>query len=332
MFGQYSNIKICALSASSPSGVIDNKESVKTFGSKKVNKFVDITGVKQRHFSVNGQTEIDLSCVCAEKIFDYLSWNRNDIRAIVNVTQSAVFRTPSTAMIIQKKLGIGQDCIAFDVNLGCTGYVTGLQIVAAILQNTGGRGLLLTGDTGCALPDQNVSTDLMLFGDGASATAIELEEGNPMLYSQKTDGSRYQLMSMQWDGTLSMDGNSVFMFALNEVCDSIKDFFRHFQLSKHSIDFYSMHQAQKLIIDGIRHECNIEPDKMLTSYEDFGNTSTASIPITICRNRDKFYKLDRAKVYLCGYGVGLAWSSVVIDIKPENILPLEVTDFRFDTL
>lgn len=332
MYGEYNNIKICGIASAVPTGVIDNVKCAEKLGNRRAKKQVMLTGIRNRHCVKEGQSASDLSCVSAEKLLQKLGWNRDEIRVIVNVTQSADLHTPSTAMVIQKRLGIGQDCLAFDVNLGCTGYVSGLQITAALLQNTGGKGLLLVGDGRyCEMPEIP-NTDSLLFGDGASATAIELEDGNPMLYAQKTDGTRHKLLSVALDGTLTMDGNAVLLFSLNEVCQSIKEFKEHYHIAEESIDYYILHQAQKLILDGIARECNIDSEKVLASYAEYGNTSTATLPITICSNAEEIKKKERVKLYLCGFGVGLAWSSVVLDLDTNGILPIEITDYCYNDL
>ncbi len=332
MYGMYKNIKIKGIASAVPEQVIDNVGCAEKLGNRRAKKQVLLTGIRHRHCVKEGQSASDLSCVSAEKLLQRLNWNRNEIRVIVNVTQSADVLTPSTAMIIQKRLGIGQDCLAFDVNLGCTGYVSGLQILAALLQNTGGKGLLLAGDGRYDKMLEVPTTDSLLFGDGGSATAIELEDGNPMMYAQKTDGTRHGLLSMALDGRMTMNGNAILLFSLNEVCQSIKECRKHFEVSEDSIDYYILHQAQKLILDGIARECGIEPSKVLTSYEEFGNTSTATLPLTICNNVEEIKKKKRVRLYLCGFGVGLAWSSVVLDLDTECILPIEITDYCYNDL
>lgn len=332
MYGKYDNIKIRGIASAVPTQVIDNVKCAEKLGDRRAKKQVMLTGIRHRHCMKEGQSASDLSCVSAERLLQKLDWDRNEVRVIVNVTQSADLHTPSTAMVIQKRLGIGEDCLAFDVNLGCTGYVSGLQIISALLQNTGGKGLLLVGDGRYAEMPEVPSTDSLLFGDGASATAIELENGNPMMYAQKTDGTRHGLLSVALDGTMTMDGNAVLLFSLNEVCQSIKEFREHFDVAEDSVDYYILHQAQKLILDGIARECNIDASKVLTSYEEYGNTSTATLPVTICSNAEEIKKKKNVRLYLCGFGVGLAWSSVVVDLDTDGILPIEVTDYCYNDL
>lgn len=330
MYGEFDNIKICGIASAAPSTVVDNEQVAETLGNRRAKKQVALTGIKHRHVMGKGQSAADLSCVCGEKLLTELGWDRNEIRVIVNVTQSPDFHTPSTAMLIQKRLQIGQDCLAFDVNLGCTGYVSGLQIISSLLQNTGGKGLLFVGDGRYHEMPEVPTTDSLLFGDGSSATAIEIEAGNKLLYAQKTDGERYKYISVGLDGNLTMDGNAVLLFSLNEVCQSIREMRSHFDIQEESIDYYILHQAQKLIVDGIARECDMDMNKVLRSYEEYGNTSTATLPFTICNNAEEIKKKKRVRFYMCGYGVGLAWSNVVLDMDTDYIYPIEVTDFCYN--
>ncbi len=332
MFGSYSNVRIAGIQAVVPKRFVDNVDFADRIGSKRARKFIEYTGVKKRHLCAPGQTASDLSSYAAEILLQKLNWDRNDIRVLVNITQSADYRTPATAMIIQKRLGIGTDCLAFDVNLGCSAYPSGLQIVAAILQNTGGKGLLLVGDGKFAEMPEKPDMDSLLFGDGGAATAIELKPGYDLYYTQNTDGSRYELLYSPWSGGIVMDGNAIMLLALNEASSSINDLKNHYEIKEDSIDYYVLHQAQKLIIDGIVDQCGIDPRKALRSYEEYGNTSTATIPVTISYCADKFRDKEKVRFYLSGFGVGLTWNGAVLDIESEFIYPIKETDFSYNDL
>ena len=154
--------------------------------------------------------------------------------------------------------------------------MSGLQIVAALLNNVGGKGLLLVGDGRYYEPDGTINSNTLLFGDGAAATALEAVKGKSFFYSQKTDGTRHHLLTKSLGGEVYMDGNAILLFSLSEVAHSINDLKDYFHISEQDVDFYILHQAQKLIIEGIANECNIMPEKVLTSYEEYGNTSTAT--------------------------------------------------------
>lgn len=120
-----------------------------------------------------GQRASDLCAQAADVLLDRLEWERDSIKALIFVTQTPDLDTPSTAMLIQKRLNIGQDCICFDINLGCSGYIGGLQVLAGLLSNAGGRGLLLVGDGKYYNREGTIDANEMLFGDCGAATAIE---------------------------------------------------------------------------------------------------------------------------------------------------------------
>lgn len=329
MFGQYSDICIRGIASAVPVNRVDNMELAGALGTKRIKRQVSLTGIHFRHICGESQSASGLACVAAEKLMKQLAWSKDEIRILVFVTQSPDVCTPSTAMIIQKRLNIGEDCLAFDVNLGCTGYVSGLQIVAALLNNTGGKGLLLVGDGQYYEPNEVIDSDILLFGDGASATAIETADQKSFYYFQKTDGKRHHLLTRSLNGEFYMDGNEILLFSLTEVAQSINDLRNHFQIKEQEIDYYVIHQAQKIILDGIANECNIAPEKILASYEEYGNTSTASLPLTICHNVDRLKEKTNVRLLLSGFGVGLAWADVYIEVDTKNILPVIFTDYHY---
>ncbi len=334
MYGQYSNIHICGIQSAVSSRIVDNAELAEHSGNKSISKFIQYTGIRRRHLLNKEQTVSDLSTYAAGILLERLGWDRKDIRVLVNVTQAPDLEMPSTAMILQKRLGIGTDCIAFDVNHGCAAYVVGLQIASALLQNTGGKALLFTADGIYYDMPENPVPDSMLFGDGAAVTAIELKDDYPFLYSQNTDGSRYNLLYRRKNEDMVMDGNAVMLFTLNEVADGIRSFKEHFAIEDPDIDFYIPHQAQGMIVNGIIDECKLPPDKVLTAYAEYGNTSSASLPITICHNRETIQGIgrERANILLSGFGTGLTWSNIYLQLDSEAIGDITETDIIYDRI
>ncbi len=329
MFGEYRNVSIAGVAAAAPKRTINNMDFVNMFESRRAKRQVKLTGIDCRHVCDKGQQASVLATVAARELLAKLRWDKDDVRVLVFVTQSPEVDTPATAMLIQKRLGIGTDCIAFDVNLGCSGYVSGLQIVSALLQSTKGKALLLVGDGRYYDLPEKPTTDSLLFGDGAAATALEYREGSKgLVYSQNTDGSRWQLLTKSLGGPVYMDGNAILLFSLEEASKSIRETREHFGIREEDIDYYVLHQAQKIILDGMAEECNIPKEKILISYDEYGNTSTATVPITICRNAD-LIKGQRKSLMLSGFGIGLAWANVFITVETEHIFPVILTDEVF---
>lgn len=328
MYGEFTNIEIKGICSAVPQNSVNNREFYNHMSEKRRNRLMSTVGVECRHLLCGAQTVTDLACHCGSELLKKTAWNPKEIKVLVYVTQMPEFESPATAMYIQKQLGIGTDCIVFDVNLGCSGYVAGLQIVSALLQNCedGRKGILIVGD-GANL-ERKSEADGVLFGDAAAATAIEkVDSADRMLFIEQSDGKRYDALLQKRDEILIMDGEAVFNFTLNEVAESINSFRNLKKVD--SIDYYVFHQAQKMILDNLGDLCGIEPDKNLHSYEEFGNTSSVSIPLTICFHKERWQNKKNSRFYLCGFGVGLAWGSIVCSLDENCVIDILYTDELF---
>ena len=146
-----------------------------------------------------------------------------------------------------------------------------------------------------------------------------------------TDGTRFNTLYDSYEKGVSMDGNAIVLFSLNEVVDSINEFHTHYGITREQIDFYALHQAQKIIVEGIAQNCILPDNKVLRAYPNYGNTSSASIPFALCANTDKLQGKN-LKIFTCGYGIGLAWSSVLITVDSEAVLPLIENDYVYPIL
>ena len=327
--GFIDNVHICGLTSAVPKHFVDNTEYAEQMGSRKNKRQIMLTGVKTRHICGPGQAASDFATYAADKLLMHLGWDRNEIKILIFVTQQADLSRPSTAMLIQRRLGIGKDCTCFDVNMGCSGFTVGLQITASLMGPVGGKALLLVGDGRYIGGDSILSSSDLLFGDGGAAAAIDIAPGYKMLFNQKTDGNRFDTIMCRRNGVAQMDGNGVLLFSLNEVSDNIRKFRDWCHLREEDIDYYVFHQAQKIILQGIASECSIPWNKVLNSYERYGNTSSASIPISICANDEKIKEKKQVNLLMSGFGIGLSWGIVYLNIDTENILPVFETDYCY---
>ncbi len=328
MIGVCENVKITGISSCVPSRILDNIEFAESTNDKHIKRQVKLTGIRYRHCVSGNQRTSDLASVAAKELLMKNNWDTDSISALVFVTQSPDINAPSTAMIIQKKLSIGKDCIAFDVNLGCSGFTSGLIIMASLLKNIGGRGLLLMGDCQHYAPNTEFTSDAMLFGDAGAAVSMEYSSGGSIVFSQNTDGSRYTTLYSPLSGGRVMDGNAILLFSIDEVAASIKALFEDERVISNPPDFCVLHQAQKIIMDGIIDNSNSVKEKFLFSCQDYGNTSSASIPVTLCHSIETIQnaKKETVRIFGCGYGIGLSWSSVVFEINSKCIYPVIVSD------
>lgn len=329
MFTTYHKVAIRGIAATAPTTVLSNVEYAEKVSDKKYRRRILYTGIEERRMVVGGQRTSDLASIAAEAVLKRLGWKRDSVRILIFITQAPDLLSPSTAMLIQAKIGLGQDLLAYDVNLGCSGFSSGVQIMAGALAATKGRGLLLMGD--CQHYAQGTEFDPggIIFGDGGAAVAMEYDDTAPaMQCHQMTDGSRFNVLYGSNERGRVMDGNAIVLFSLNEVVDSINEFHTYFNLSRDEVDYYALHQAQKIIVEGIGQNCGLPSDKILRAYPKYGNTSSASIPFALCSNKDKLQR-KALKVFTCGYGIGLAWSSALITIDGDAVLPLIESDYVY---
>lgn len=338
MIGEFNNVKIQGIASAVPGYVEENKNFESILGSRRTKKQSRLTGVFKRHIAGPHQRTSDLCYAAAVRLLDKLDWNRDDIKILIMVTQTPNYELPSTAFFVQQRLGIGKDCVVFDINLGCSSFNAGVHVVSALLQNcrVNDKALLLVGDTsGVVLsPDQKLDEDMlahrMLFGAAGAAVALEKVEQHSLRFLNKSDGTGFEAIIAHPTGNCEMKGEEVFEFAINDVAEDVRVFRNHFDLGEEDIDYYVFHQAQKLILDNVIAVCDIPEEKELRSLEEYGNTSGTSVPVTVCANVDQFKDKDTVRLLLCGFGVGLSWGMIYSEIPVENILPVFETDEHYD--
>lgn len=333
MKGRFENIKIAGMVTVVPDNIDENKNYEPWLGEKRVRKQQKLTGIERRRRAEEGHRASELCAEAAQSLLNKLAWEPESIDYLIFITQTPDFEYPSTAFWIQKELKLSTECMVFDVNLGCSGFTSGLQILCSMLQNAGTRGLLLAGDVEYRSPEQKAkeeyaesASDDMLFGHAGTATAFEKTAWTSILYSQNSDGSRYRTIIHEIGSDFTyLDGKEVFDFAMNEVSDGVRSFQQHFNLHTTDIDYYVFHQAQKLILDTVADLCGIDSNKNLMSLKDYGNTSSSSIPLTLCANQEKLLGKEKVKVFMCGFGIGLSWSNVYMELETSAVYPIEIS-------
>ena len=311
-------------------------------------RFQKATGIAERHIVEAGQCASDLCIAAATKVLGHIGWGPTSVGALVLITQTPDQPVPATSIGIQHKLGMAQDCLAFDINLGCSSYPFGLAIVSSMMKTLGiARALLLIGDVSsliCAMDDKGAWP---LFGDAGSATALELDENAPpMFFDLMSDGAGKDAIIIPRGGLASrrpagdgpveqetdrdgvtrrpdqliLRGADIFGFAISKVPPSIKRVLGDADVSTEQVDFLVLHQANKMINDTIARKAGFGAERLPSSLERYGNTSSASIPVTLCANAQAFSG-KRNDVLLCGFGVGLSWGSALVSLSPGVVIP-----------
>ena len=315
--------EIAGISVCVPKKKLNNKNFLK-FKDKK--EFIQHTGVHSHFLDLSKKISTsDLCFVAANKIIKNLKWKKKEIGFLLFVSQTRDFMLPNTACILQNRLGLSKDTLAYDIPLGCSGFVYGLYTAFLMSKNMKSKGLLLLGDMSTKFVDFNDKKMLGLFGDAGSAVAIEYKKKrkNVSFFSFGTDGNGYQNLIYNSSGMqntkkkvfLKMDGAKIFEFALNEVPLQINQLISKTKNNIDTIDYFVFHQANKFLLKTLMKKLNIPSEKIIYSIDDFGNTNAASIPITIFKNLKK--KMN-VKLLVSGFGVGYSWASAIINLnKPK---------------
>jgi 3-oxoacyl-[acyl-carrier-protein] synthase-3 len=338
---QVPNINIAGISACVPEDEYNNND-YDWVSEKERETLIKVIGVEKKHHAKKGTTTSDLCFVAANNLINELNWDRSEIDLLLFVSQSRDFILPATAGLLQEKLSLPKTCIAFDVSLGCSGYVYGLSVIGSMMA-TGiiKKGLLLTGDISTLNTSFKDKSAFPLFGDAGTATAIELKsDAKPMMFNLQTDGAGYDAIIIPDGGirnfvdvdtsfdykqisegivrnkfNIAIDGIKVFNFSLREVKPNVNKLLQEYGLSTDDIDYFVFHQANKLMNETIRKQLKLKPEKVPYSLSEYGNTSSASIPLTIVTELNSVVKNSELALLLSGFGVGLSWGSVILHTK-----------------
>ncbi|MCB9226062.1 MAG: ketoacyl-ACP synthase III [Chitinophagales bacterium] len=336
------NISIKGIVASLPKTKVSN-QNYPYHTQKEKEQFVKTTGIKYRRVADNNTTALTLCKASAEELLNKTKTDRAAINLLVFVTQTPDYTIPCSATILQNQLDLPQTCLAFDINLGCSGYVYGLSVVASLLQNTKGTALLLVGDTSTKIINEKDKATAPLFSDAGSATLLSYDgNAKPMYFNLQTDGKGYDAIIRKDGGVASpftkksllfdenkghspidmtLDGIKVFNFSRREVVPNINNLISSFNINKETIEYYFFHQANKLMNDSLIKKLNIEPSKAPSTLENYGNTSSASIPVTIVATLSNKPQ-QNYNIILSGFGVGLSWGSAYINLQNTLILAI----------
>ncbi|MWV46624.1 ketoacyl-ACP synthase III [Paenibacillus sp. HJL G12] len=339
------HVSIRGICSALPKNKVDLSTDIPYFTTKEIRKTLNVIGTNTVFRALEDQTTADLCTTAAEKVLQDLDWERDTIDALIFLSQTPDYVLPATSCVLQHKLGLSNNCIAFDITLGCSGYVYGLYIVSQLVQSGGiKRALLLVGDTISKLISPQDRSVSLLFGDAGSATALEFSpEVNEISFVMGTDGAgaksiivpaggyreRYNANSMtkilHQDGYLRahedlyMNGTEVFNFTSEVVPRLISEILEMHQWTDLDVDYYMMHQANKFILGFLANKCGIDITKVPINIHKFGNTSSASIPLLMTDSEVILNKKDRANLILAGFGVGLSWGAAALTLKNATL-------------
>lgn len=293
-------------------------------------------GIRSRHISAPEETATDLAYHAACRLFEQSRVLRDEVDYVILCTQSPDHFLPSGACVLQSRLGLRKTIGAFDFNLGCSGFVYGLQLASALISSGNASNvLLLTSDTYSKHTNSKDRTTRPLFGDGAAATLIGLSDGERKIgnFDVGTDGRgsanlvvpaggfrkpRSALTSIEETDEhgctrsaedLYMDGSAVFAFAITTVPRLVRKALNAASLTIDDIDHFVFHQANRYMLEELGKRLRIPTEKMVIDVETVGNTVSATIPIAIKRGLESGLIRDGQRLMLVGFGVGLSWAA-----------------------
>ena len=344
MIKQINGIQLEGISCCVPSKRVFNKN---TKDNKKRLRAIKAIGIESRPVSTEEICTSDLIFKSAKHIIKKLDWKTNDIDILIFVSQTPDYLTPATSGILQDKLKLKKSTFVLDINLGCSGYTHGLITIASLMQNLKlKKGLLAVGDVTTQLVNKKDNVSNLLFGDAGSVTAL-LNTGNKLdkiLCNYYSDGSGFddiivnshslsgrniisksQLKEVKDDNknirsniNIKLNGPNIFSFAINTIPLILKRIIKEIN----NVKYCFLHQANKMIQENISAQINHDKNNIIfpTSLKNFGNTSSATIPITICSNFAN--KKIIGNTILCGFGVGLSVSTLVINLSKTKVFKI----------
>lgn len=327
MICSFTNYKISGIVSCLPNNIEHNHDL--PFDKATIDKVSKSSGIISRRLVLDHISASDLCYSAASKLIGERRIGKEAIGVLVFVTQYPDYILPSTAHLLKKRLGLPMSTIAIQINEGCSGYLYGLQMCLALLDTCAATyGLVLAGDTTSKVIDQDDTGTRPIFGDAGSATLIAKGSGiiNIELGS---DGSGFEDIMVKGGGfrekhnsakpSLYMNGMNVFMFGISRVPKYILQFCESSNTDLSLVDYVILHQANKMMNDRIIRKLGIPEEKALYSLQDYGNTSSASIPLTITSQLAGKVN-DQIKLLASGFGVGLSWGTCTFEIDQNCLL------------
>lgn len=334
----FTGVGITALSAAVPKRVIKNYEYTEFFPADEVKEVVDKIGVFERRFVDEETCSSDLCYAAAEKLILDNKVDRSEIDLLVFISQTPDYRMPATSVILQHRLGLPNTTIAFDINLGCSAFIYGMSVVYSMMQNSGLRNaLILDGETRSKVYSAKDRRTAFIFGDAGVAALVERNEKfGESVFSLNSDGSRENLIKINAGGyrnpstteTLKekvvdeygnirseehgyMNGGDVFTFVNREVPRDIINTLNYANRDKDSFDYIIFHQANNFINSHVARKLKLDINKIPSTIEKYGNTSSVSVPLTIVSELKNKMAGDKS-LMLSAFGVGMTWATAIV--------------------
>lgn len=334
-FQEISNVEVKGIAACVPARSYKVNE-LGLFSEDEALRFSESTGVYNLRISSSDTTTSDLVYEAAEKLICDLKWVKEDIDILIFVTQTPDYILPATSCILQSRLGLSENTFVLDVSLGCSGWIYGLLTISKFISSGSfKKGLLLVGDTISKTCSPKDKSTYPLFGDAGTATAVEYNTNCEKLKFQfGVDGNGSNAIVIPDGGfrnpssansliekkigegiirtpkDLILEGMDVFSFGITKAPKSVNSLIENFNIDRDAVDYYLFHQANLFMNEKIRKKLKIPEEKVPYSLNQFGNTSSATIPLTMITQISNELACSQKEIIACSFGVGLSWASV----------------------
>lgn len=342
---KYNNVGIRAVSACVPKDVFYNKDLGYLIPQEEIEKTIQSIGIRERRIADKDTCASDLCYKAAEQLLLDNNIDRNSIDMLIFVSQTSDYRCPATAPILQQRLSLPQTTACFDITLACSAWVYALSTAFAYCSMEGiNRVLLLDGETFTKIVNRKDKVNWPLYGDAGTATLIEKGDYEPSTFLLMTDGKGEDAVkvpagirnpiteeslkekereegNIRTDLEVFMDGMDVFNFTMRVVPKSIKQICTLTDTPLESIDYLLFHQANKFMTDFFVKKLKFDINKVPYCLQKYGNTSSASIPLTISSELSGKL-MDRKEVIMTGFGAGLSWAATKVVFNKCNVSPV----------
>ncbi|HEX8269203.1 MAG TPA: ketoacyl-ACP synthase III [Flavobacterium sp.] len=345
MYQSFDNILVEGISSCVPKNTVTNERFTEMLTAKEIKMFEKTVGILERRWADKGVTASDLGFAAAADLFASGKFKKEDIKCVIFLSQTPDYKIPFTSNILQGRLGLSNDILCLDINAGCAGFIQGMSTAFSLANSMHeGKVLLIIAETLSKILSPKDRSTTMLFGDGASAIVVSKSDKaqNKAYFNFFTDGTNHQAIRIPDGGyrnefsvtslddvvyesdsrnntNLTMDGPKVFDFTMREVAPSVEDLLTHFSLDKQAVDLFLFHQSNTFIIKQIANKLGIPSEKVPLNISSFGNTSGVTLPLLLTTSRN-LLREGNNKLLFSGYGSGLNWGNMVLEISKETMI------------
>ena len=336
------NVRVSGVSACVPKEVV-HSEDFPFFDKEGAEVFNNTVGILERRLGPDSLCASDMCQAAAEKLLAELGWEKESVDMLVFESVTGDYKTPPTSCLLQDRLGLSEDCFCVDIPMGCCGCMYAMNVAGNMLSNGDiRRALLLIGDTALRMGSMQDKSRVPLFGDMGTAIALEYDpSAQPIMIDFHTLGSGYKALMTPHGGyrhpiteesfvqedfgngiirapkdTL-IDGLAVFTFAISKPAKTVANLMEELHIDKdNDIDYYLIHQANKLIVDRLVKKLKLPAEKVPYNLEEFGNTGGASVPgLMVTRLREQLQQEGNKRLLCSSFGLGLSWGTMLLNVE-----------------